>query len=77
MLLLSHVDGVAVPAVAGLRPDFRSRVDLYSPHVLTDAFVADSGFALGRNYDAVEALEILFRGMAPLRHLFHTSGALV
>jgi hypothetical protein len=75
-LAVACVNGVAVPAGAGLRPDFRARVDLYSPHVLMDTFVEDSGFALGRNYDAVEALEILFRGMAPLRHLFHASGAL-
>ena len=76
-LAVACVRGVAVPAAAGLRPDFRSRVDLYSPHELMDTFVKDSGFALGRNYDAVEALEILFRGMVPLRHVFRTSGALV
>ena len=75
-LAVACVDGVAVPVGAGLRPDFRARVDLYSPHVLMDTCAEASGFALGRNYDAVEALGILFRGVAPLRHLFHASSAL-
>ena len=75
-LATACVSGVPVPASANLRADFRARVDLYSPHDLMDTFVEASGFTLGQNYDAVEALEILFRNMAPLRSLFCAPSAL-
>ena len=49
------VHGVSLPTDAGLRPDFRAGVDLYSPHAVIDVFADVSGFVVGSNYDACEA----------------------
>jgi hypothetical protein len=70
------VHGVSLPADAGLRPDFRAGVDLYSPHAVIDVFADVSGFVVGSNYDACEALQLLFQNMAPLSDIFHASSAL-
>ena len=70
------VHGVSLPADAGLRPDFRAGVDLYSPHAVIDVFADVSGFVVGSNYDACEALQLLFQNMAPLSDILHASSAL-